>query len=152
MRSGMAWNDIIIKNVSRSGLMAETEGPPKPRSYVEIRRGTQVIVGRVIWSRGRRFGLRVQDEIDIKAIVSEPRLAARPNPAAPGTPDPGEPRRELNRRQTERNASRIDRNRQWSRSMQFLVIVALGVTAAGFLGSEVYRLLSVSLEAVTKKL
>jgi hypothetical protein len=152
MRSGAVWDDITIKNVSRSGLMAETDRPPKPCSYVEIRRGTQVIVGRVIWSRGRRFGLRVQDEIDIKAIVSEPRLASRPNQAATATSEPGESRLEFNRRHTERNELRADRSRQWSSAMQFLLVVALGVIAAGFIASEVYHLLTVPLEAVLKRL
>ena len=97
MRSGTVWSDIDIKNMSCRGLMAETGEPPIPRSYVEVRRGTLVIVGRVVWAQGRKFGLHVQDDVDVDAIVNEPRLAARPRSSGNESESPAERRRDADR-------------------------------------------------------
>ncbi|RZM26822.1 MAG: PilZ domain-containing protein, partial [Sphingomonas sp.] len=51
MRLESQWHDLVIHNVSSRGLMAGCDSPPAVGSYVEIRRGTIVIVGRVQWTK-----------------------------------------------------------------------------------------------------
>ncbi len=70
MRLDDKWADVRIRNASAHGMMVETEAPPQRGSYIEIRRGALIVIGRVAWSRGTRFGLRSQDVIDVDALLS----------------------------------------------------------------------------------
>jgi hypothetical protein len=151
MRSGTNWTDICIKNMSSRGLMAETEAPPRRGSYVEIRRGQQVIIGRIIWAEGNRFGLRAQDRVDIDAIVNEPRLARKPASATQAGPG-AERRRDPDRRRLEDIAARAEQSRRRSATFQFLIVVGLGVLAATILASEVYKVLSIPLNTIGSRL
>mgnify|MGYP002652352738 CR=1 FL=1 len=81
MRLGAQWSDIVIRNLSVTGLMADCAAPPRTGTYVEIRRGTQIIVGRVIWVRDRLFGIQSQERLPVRSIIDEPRLAHRPRVA-----------------------------------------------------------------------
>jgi hypothetical protein len=59
MRHGNAWSDVCLVNLSSRGAGLQCATPPGPGSYVEIKRGSNVvIVGRVAWSHGHRFGIR----------------------------------------------------------------------------------------------
>jgi hypothetical protein len=71
MHSGVAWHDVCILNLSVHGVGIQAAEPPERGTYVEIRRGSQVIVARVAWSKGHRAGLRSQDAIFINAIVND---------------------------------------------------------------------------------
>ena len=151
MRAGTTWSDVIIKNMSRRGLMAETLQVPTPRSYVEIRRGTQIIVGRVIWTSGRRFGVHTQEAVDFNTIVAEPRLLSRPRSNGEGTPDAIE-RRNNPDRHIDRIASSADRSRQLSTAMQYLAVAAAAAIGAILLATEVYRLLTIPFQAISNQL
>jgi len=61
LRCGIQWRDAVIVNVSSRGVGLSAGSPPDPGSYVEIRRGAYLIVARVIWVNGVRFGVRTQD-------------------------------------------------------------------------------------------
>jgi len=152
MRSGTTWCDIDIKNMSAGGLMAETANPPRRGSYVEIRRGHQVIIGCVIWSEAERFGLRAQDRIDVDAVVTEPRLASRParNDGAAAAGE--ERRRDPERRRGEDIAARADQSRRRSAALQFLIVASLGGIAAAVLASGVYDALSAPLTVISGSL
>jgi hypothetical protein len=150
MRSGTNWTDICIKNMSANGLMAEAQTPPRRGTYVEIRRGQQVVIGRVIWADAERFGIRAQDPVSIDAIVREPRLASRPAQATDAAVVT-ERRRDPDRRR-ESITDRAEQSRRRSAAFQFLMMVGLGALAATILGSEVYKVLSVPLRLISKQL
>jgi hypothetical protein len=148
MRSGAAWTDIVIKSMSVRELTAETAQPPRRDSFVEIRRGTQVIIGCVIWSEAERFGVRAQDRIDVDALVTEPRLASRPARNGDGAAGGEERRRDPERRGSADIAERAEQSRRRSAALQFVIVVSLGGIAAAVLGSEVYDALSTPLTAI----
>ena len=71
MRSAAFWDDVCILNLSLHGLGIQTATPPARGTYVEIRRGSNVVVARVAWAKGHRAGLRSQDPIFIDALLSD---------------------------------------------------------------------------------
>ena len=72
MRAGATWNDISLLNLSARGALAQSAAPPANGTYVEVRRGAFVIVGRIVWTEGNRFGLRAQDTIPVTQIIAGP--------------------------------------------------------------------------------
>jgi hypothetical protein len=71
MRSGASWHDVCILNLSKRGLGIRAAEPPQRGTYAEIRRGSQVVVVRVMWAKGHRAGLHSQDAIALHALVRE---------------------------------------------------------------------------------
>lgn len=57
-------------------MMLSCEAPPKLGSYVEIIRGSYVVVGRIVWSAADSFGLRSQDRIELTDLGISKRGAA----------------------------------------------------------------------------
>ena len=131
MRSDAAWCDVRIHNLSSRGMLLAADRAPPTGSYIELRRGTQVVVGRVMWVKDRSFGIRSQDRLPIAQIINEPRLDARP--ARPGQ----DARSDVERRQERRLATehqvahRAERNRMRARGVQFAAVacVIFGVTS-----------------------
>ncbi len=140
MRLETRWLDVVIHNVSSRGLMAGCDEPPAVGSYVEIRRGTLVIVGRVQWNKGRFFGLRSQDRLSVKALIDEPRLASRPVRADTNVENDRRAERRL--AQEAQLARKVERSRSFASLFQFLVLVAVGVTMAGIAAHTVFTMLS----------
>ncbi len=68
MKNDEDWCDVSIRNVSRHGVMIQLPKPPERGSYVEIRRQSLVIVGRVVWSRHGACGLRTREALSIAAL------------------------------------------------------------------------------------
>jgi len=129
MRSGVAWHDVCILNLSVHGVGIQSAEPPERGTYVEIRRGSQVIVARVAWSKGHRAGLRSQDPIFIGAIVND--MAATSSvPRMIG----GQP---VERRQLPRTTQqRHDRSRLMGRAMEFACFaIAAGAIAMAAFGT-----------------
>jgi hypothetical protein len=69
--------DVCIRDISSMGLMLQTNEPPPRGTYVEILGAGQTIIGRVIWAKGRRFGIRTNDPIN----VSSASLGTSPPPS-----------------------------------------------------------------------
>ncbi|WBO23845.1 PilZ domain-containing protein [Sphingomonas abietis] len=139
MRSGAEWMDVCIRNVSSRGLLVESESPPAPGTYVDLRRGSQIVIGRVVWRNDRLFGVRAQDRIEIDALIKEPRLA-RPAAKLETTANPE--RRSKSRADTDQNvARRLERSRQLSSAIQFALIAVAGISASAIIAAEVYNLL-----------
>jgi len=152
MRVGSAWTDVVIHNVSSRGLMGGSDMPPAPGSYIEIRRGTIVIVGRVMWGKGRFFGVRTQDRISVKALIDEPRLAGRPQTPAQKQ-DAGNERRAENRLAHEARMARgVERSRAFSSMFQYVGIVLTIIAAVGLGGSIIYGALIDRVAVVTQAL
>lgn len=69
MRSGAGWSDVCVVNASTRGVGLQAANPPEPGHYVEIRRGANLLlIGRVIWTKGHRFGVNTQPGLDRRHI------------------------------------------------------------------------------------
>lgn len=79
MRGPSGWQDACILNLSRRGLLLQSSQPAPRGAFIEIRRGTHVVVARVMWSHRERFGVKAQDVLPVEAILSG--AAAPPPPA-----------------------------------------------------------------------
>ena len=78
IKSGPGWRDTVIRNVSSRGVMGECGAPPSRGDYVEVRCGDYVIVARVAWVSGDRFGARTQDVIELSHLVASSQGRHRP--------------------------------------------------------------------------
>lgn len=147
MRVGARWVEACIHNVSSRGLLVASDEAPKPGTYVEIRRGRNVMVGRAVWSNGRLFGLRMQDRIDLAALKEDPRRAGRRG-------DADDQAGQVERRHDDRFsqdaaiARRLERHRTMSRLMQFALIAFATVAASAIVASAVYSALQAPLAQI----
>ena len=137
LRIGASWSDACILNVSSRGVLIHAPQPPQRGSYVELRRGDQVIIGRVMWSKGSRAGLRAQDRVPIEAIVTS-KAAEGLRLTAPG-------HRAVERRRT----ARTNELSRWrARAFEFASIAALGAVLSITLVSVVSRAVAEPLSRV----
>jgi len=141
MRIDGEWIDVSIHNVSSRGLMARAGAEVGQRSYVELRRGDQIVIGRVAWSQDGYFGLRAQDRIDITGMLGTAAAADRRSDAASGwierrtTPrDPAPPR--------DRDG---DGSRAFGRRFQFILIGAAGASGCAAAATAVFRMLQAAI-------
>ncbi|BCA63693.1 hypothetical protein HMP09_2927 [Sphingomonas sp. HMP9] len=139
MNVGGKWSSGCIHELSDKGMLVSSSEPPPLGTYVEIRRGTLIIIGRVVWNGGSRFGVRTQDPISLAALLSEPVLDRRQKTIDRRSA----PRSDSARRTVDRSAS----SRHRSSAFEFLCIVALGAGVAGFAAVSSYHALSAPLAA-----
>jgi len=119
MRCGTAWNDASILNVSGTGLGLAAPTPPQPGAYVELRRGAYIVVARVVWANGGRFGVRAQDRIIVDAFVAAAAVRSDgPLPDQRGQRKPRPP--------AERGAA----SRARSRAFEFVLVAMFGAALA----------------------
>ena len=125
MRHGNAWSDASILNLSSRGLLLRSSAPPARGTYVEVRRGAHVIVGRVVWTGLDRFGVRAQDRLAVDSLVANE--TPRQGPAN----DPGgTPAERRARPRPERLEWRHARSREAGRMLQFACIAGFGLVLA----------------------
>jgi len=122
IRLGDQWLDATIMNVSRHGMMLRMARPPGRGSYIEMRRASTIVVGRVIWAKDGKCGVRSQDAIDIPALTGD---AA----AAPAWKAGDADRRAVQRRSIEESAAA---SHIWARRFQFAVLL-LAIVGGCFL-------------------
>ena len=120
MRSASGWSDACILNVSKSGLLVFSPGTAELGSFVEIRRGGQMVVARVVWRKNQRIGLHSPDPVRVEDIISTEAAAAAVQSTTARFAD--------ERRRIPRNP---DRSRQWARTMEFVAVVLAGFALAG---------------------
>lgn len=74
MRSSAGWGDARILNVSSRGMMVHTPHSVDIGSIIELRRGTQTFVAKVVWKDGSRAGLKSDIVLPLTDILcmSEP--------------------------------------------------------------------------------
>lgn len=137
MRFGGAWSDVAILNLSAHGAGLQCADPPPRGTYVELRRGSQVIIARVAWSDGHRLGVRSQDPLAIEAIIAEPSAAA----AAPAGADAPV----VERRAAPRTNLNHERSRTRARWAEFAVLAIFGIAAGVSLYGAVADALSTPL-------
>ena len=141
------WSDACIHNASSRGLLVAADDAPASGSYVDIRRGSLVIIGRVVWRKGRFFGVRTQDRVVVQALIDEPRRGAA------ATPTPTTERRTSARLTAEgRIARRVERSRQMASIVQFGFLAAAAAAAAAIMADEVSATLARPLAAVSASL
>ena len=128
MKSGNGWDDACIVDVSRRGVGLQSAAAPGRGAYVEIRRGAHVIVARVVWSVGHRFGVAAQDDIPVDLVAAD---------RAPPSNDPAPPEGSDRRRACRRLADREEASRTWGRRLQFAAAALAGVAAAMVAGTQV---------------
>ena len=125
MRHGNAWSDASILNISSRGLLLHCATPPARGTYVEVRRGAHIIVGRVVWAKADRFGVRAQDRLIIDSLVANASPGRNPanDAGAPSTERRARPR-------PERLEWRHARSRETGRALQFACIAGFGLALA----------------------
>ncbi|HEV2818139.1 MAG TPA: PilZ domain-containing protein [Allosphingosinicella sp.] len=80
MRADGAPTDVCVRDVSSRGLLVQAAAPPPRGTYVELDCAGQLIVGRIIWRKDRRFGIQSRDRIDVRALAGGPAAEAPPRP------------------------------------------------------------------------
>lgn len=132
------WSDGFIHNASDHGLMLSAGDAPAVGRYLEVRRGTIVVIGRVVWSRGKRFGIRTQDKVTATMLVNEPVLRCKP-----AVVQSKEDRRTADRAAARHDlASRGNRSRRFASNFQYICIAVAGIAAAIFVAMQVYSALN----------
>lgn len=141
MRTGASWSDVCILNLSKRGLGIQAADPPPRGTYVEVCRGSQLIVARVMWSKGHRAGLHSQDLIWVQALLGDGAVAANDSAPAAGGARPVE-----RRRQPRTAQQRHERSRTLGRAMELAAVAmagaALGLAAFGLVQDALARPLS----------
>lgn len=124
IRCGAKWLDARMVNVSPRGVGLTATAPPATGTYIEIRRGAHVIVARVVWSEGLRFGVHTQDPVPVDALTREPDSSQPSADAVASEP-------QIERRRARRSLSvQHDRSRMAGRALEFAFIGILAVSAA----------------------
>lgn len=141
MRSVSGWSDACILNVSRRGLLIYSAGSADPGSFVEIRRGGQLVVARVVWRRNQRIGLHSPDPVRVEDIISTETAASVVQASASQFPK--------ERRRIRRDC---ERSRNHARAMEFIAVVLAGTALAGAAVAAVRDTLDAPLAAVKRAL
>lgn len=128
----------------RQGSARLQPHPAAIGTYVDIRRGTLVIIGRIVWSGGSRFGVRTQDPVSLAALINEPVLKSRPASADRRTTTRDEAVRHV--------AQQADRSRQRASAFQFVCLTIIGLGIAYFAAISCYRALATPLSAAAEAL
>jgi hypothetical protein len=61
VRTGATWADMCILNISSRGMMLKGRAVPSRGSYLDIRSGLHAATARVVWTKGDRCGVLVQE-------------------------------------------------------------------------------------------
>jgi hypothetical protein len=139
MHCGARWQDVGILNYSAHGLGLTCDRAPARGTYIEIRRGPFVIVARVAWAKGHRFGARTQDAVPHVAMVGK---VATGGPVA----DCGAP---VERRMAPRSVSSVRvANRERGRAIEFTSIAIALAAGAAVLADAAYAQLADPLDSV----
>ena len=145
IRQSAGWDDVQILDLSTRGLQIRSPAPPPKGSYVEVRRGHHVIVGRVVWTEGGRAGLATQDPLPVDAIAGDSQRSLT------DCEDPAEAEF-LSQRRLElrgRASERSHESSKWqARAMQVAWLAVMGTAAAVIAFAAVQQALSTPLSHV----
>lgn len=106
MKDHRGWHDVRILNISARGLMARSPAAPARGAYLELRRGSHVIVARVVWSDGQQFGAESQARLVPSQIIEQ-------SPAAGAAAVPADGGQHVERRSLPRPPERIHDHSRW---------------------------------------
>jgi PilZ domain-containing protein len=140
MRAGGAPEDVCVRNVSNSGMMLQADTAPEAGTYVEVQLSDEIVVGRVMWSRDRRFGIRTRDRLPLWRLLGRKKPEPGPDTpaqrAAAGTA--------VVRRRSDARA--------WGRVFEFLCIALVAIGAAAAIALAGYASLRAITENITASL
>lgn len=139
MRSASGWSDACILNISSRGLLVFSKGTAEAGSFVEIRRGGQLVVARVVWKNNQRIGLFSPDPVRIEDIISNETAAAAVQ-SSNGV---------VERRRIPRTS---EQSRERARAMEFMATLLVGVALAVSAVFYMHQILSEPLALVQSKL
>jgi hypothetical protein len=131
MRVGGPQVDVCIRDISSKGLMLQTNEPPPRGTYVEVVGASQTIVGRVIWAKDRRFGVRTNDPINVSAAI----LGIQPPPLHRTQAPAARPQCPAIARTCNQS------NRMLAKGMEFAVIGAFAAILVIMMASTAYETL-----------
>ena len=134
---GAAWDDACIHEVAHRSIVVSTRTPLRVGDYLQARRGTLVIVGRVLWLRDGRAGIRTQDPVSAADLVDEPRLTRRP-----ATANVADRRGAARATAALSPAAQAERSRRVSSLLQFAVLTLAAGGGAYLLASQLYVVLT----------
>ena len=140
LRGDDSWSDVCIKNVSSHGMMLLINDPPQRGTYIEVRRGSAVVIGRVMWVSAGRCGLRTKEKISVAELT----MANAPLADAASAGD----RRAQARAHHPGEAAA--RSAAMGRLMQFAATVALVLAAGGFIAHTTYGFLARPTAAISR--
>ena len=69
LRGDCTDSEACIRDVSATGLLMQAPDAPLRGSYVEVIANGHALVGRVIWASGRRFGVSLQDRLNVRRLI-----------------------------------------------------------------------------------
>jgi hypothetical protein len=123
--------DVCIRDISSFGMMLQAGSPPSRGTYVEIETAHEIVVGRVIWTRERKFGIKTRDRITLSRMRGRAVLDA-----AAGAPCRRPRRRGL------AVAAHPDGARLLGRAIDFTIVAAAAAALAAIFGGLAYGTLS----------
>ena len=148
LASDDGWGDAEVRNVSSGGLMAVSSQPPRRGSYVELRRDSYSIVGRVVWSSGTSFGVQAQQKVSLPDLV-RPRV----RPTAEGKERRAEAREPVRHAGSRKSPQEIaDASARQARAFDFAILVATALAFAFLLADQAAGMLSAPLDEVERTL
>lgn len=139
-----AWEPASVRNISSRGMMLRAGAAPPPGTYVEIELANRVVAARAIWCDGQSCGFRTQDVLDVTSLRGARGGGQAATPAASTFKAPSRPK------PTPQEIT--ERSRQMSAMFQFSTLVVVGLGTAIFVASEVYRVLSAPINAISDQL
>ena len=142
IRSSGGWSDACILNISSRGLLVYSSTAVDPGSTVEVRRGGQLLIARVVWRQNQRIGLCSPDPVPIEDIISDKTAAAAVISCAS----------EVRVAERCRNPRSQERNRERARAAEFAVFVLFGAAMAGGVGIYVREALANPMARITAAL
>lgn len=124
--------------------MAACAAPPPRGTYVEVRRGTYVVVGRVVWSSNDGFGLFAQDTIVLSALTASATAAAQKERRL-------EPRKPGGTKANQKDVAEVGaESARFARAFDFLAVAAVVITGALLLTETVWDILAAPLQEAGK--
>lgn len=148
IQHGAARQNVSILDISSRGMLMQSVTPPECGAYVEIQRGRQVIVARVVWTNHQRFGVRTQDDLIFADLLQSPSGPASAQEPAQN-PDPSPSHHAAQRKHSATSAA-YNRSRHLSRATEFVSIAMVGAIAATMaIGAVVEALASPMLKILT---
>ena len=130
-RTPTGWNDACILNISSRGLLIHAGCPVSEGVTIQLHHGGHLISGRVVWRRGSRIGLCVDEKLPVDDILTVDQTASLRLAAPCGSP--------RERRQRPRG---FEHSRLQSRAMQFVSIAVIATCLAGTLFTMVEQALA----------
>ena len=151
MKDGSTWVDAVIHNISSRGALIGSNQTPQTGTYVEIRRGSNILIGRVMWRKDRFFGVRTQDKIDLAALQRQPQ---RPGNRSHSATLPSDAERRSRDRVSRDGAlaRQVERNQELMRLFQFVFFGTAVAAGAVILAVGAFSMLRNPVEAIENAL